>query len=773
MNSTHNHTPHSLRWKILRPLLLASAVVILLFIWLLQNRAHQQIGTDLAHRAELVANMISYASESISRTGELQRIVAAVGADRDILDIIVVAGKPANIIGSTKTRWLNHPLAELPEKPTQTELQQVVNQRQPIQHFNDPEHSYTLVVPLQLTHQTLNSGVPVNGAVMVQLDTRPLAAETRKATLTLFSVFLVGLFVFFAAAFFLIEHLVLRPVTAINSRIDIDDNTPALPASGIDRSDELGRLATTLEDFKTRTAAAIRELANQKFALDQHAIVSISDTKGSITYANDRLCAISGYTRDELLGKNHRILKSGRHPESLYKEMWGTITNGKTWHGEICNRNKNGEPYWVSSTIVPLPGSDGSPEAYISIHTDITASKHIEQQLQAAKEAADAANKAKSDFLATMSHEIRTPLNGVIGFTELLLGTPLTPEQHHHVELLRSSGENLLALINDILDLSKIEAGKLVLENTTVNFLRCVGDTIELLSDQAAKKNLQLVTEIKPDTPEWILGDTLRIRQVLLNLIGNAIKFTPAGGVRVEISPDMHHLQVRVIDTGVGLTDEQQSRIFRKFSQADTSTTRRFGGTGLGLVICKNLIETMGGEIGVHSTPGKGSTFWFRIPVRIPEPAPKTTDTNGSLPASSQQLLHQPAPAGSNGLPVLIVDDSEVNLLVAGSMLQALGYRTETAPDGRVALEMAGRVPYAAILMDYHMPVLDGVDATRNIRSQTGPNQDTTIIGVSASLDDRDTCLAAGMNHFLPKPFRKAELQQALANSIASDKGKE
>lgn len=757
MKPAASHARRSLRWKILRPLALASAVVAVLIVWWLQQRARQQLGEDLAHRAELVANMIGYSAESISRAGELQRIVSAVGADRDILDIVVAAGEPARIIGCTQTRWLNGPLEAPLEAGLLSEVHQAVRDRQALSHFNDREHTFIFISPLQLTHQALTSGAPISGVVLIKLDARALAAEVRHSTLILSGVFLIGLLAFFVAAYLLLERRVLRPVELINRRVEGGGGLAEPADRAIDHHDEIGRLATTLRDFQERTAVAIRDLANQKFALDQHAIVSIADIDGRIIYANDRLCAISGYERGELLGQSNRIFKSGRHTDDFYKSMWEVLSAGRTWHGELCNRNKSGGLYWVSSSIVPLLDAEGKPGGYIGIHTDITERKQIEEQLQSAKEAADAANKAKSDFLATMSHEIRTPLNGVIGFTELLLGTNLAVEQRQHVELLRTSGENLLVLINDILDLSKIEAGKLVLEKAAVDFHGCVREAVALLADQASKKRLRISAEIASDAPQWLVGDPVRLRQVLLNLIGNAIKFTSAGGVKVTVTAGPSFMQVAVTDTGVGMSREQLARIFHKFSQADTSTTRRYGGTGLGLVICKNLVEAMGGEISVQSSEGHGSTFRFTIPIIVPEVIPEIPGE----PESGDPQSDDAGQPGDGGV-VLVVDDSEVNLVVAKSMLWAIGYRAETAINGQLAVQMTARRAYDAILMDYHMPVLDGVDATREIRAVDGPNRACPIIGVSASLDDRETCLNAGMDEFLPKPFRKLELKQLL-----------
>ena len=391
----------------------------------------------------------------------------------------------------------------------------------------------------------------------------------------------------------------------------------SLPVTG-----DLAALSTRIGELVRASADDRRALANQKFALDQHAIVSITDTNGIITYANDKFCAISGYTRPELLGRNHRVVKSGLHPAAFFRELWVTIAAGRVWRGEICNRARNGSLYWVNATIVPLLDEHGRPEQYIAIRTDITDRKAAETIVIQAKEAAEAASRAKSDFLANMSHEIRTPMNGIIGMTDLALDSELTGEQREYLSIVKSSAESLLTIINDILDFSKIEAGKLLVEEIAFDLHRLIGETLKSLALHADEKGIELISEILPDVPRHVIGDPGRLRQILVNLLGNAVKFTEQGEIalRIEVlwsASGTVEIHLAVRDTGIGISQDKQELIFDCFAQADSSTTRRYGGTGLGLSISRRLVELMGGRIWLDSAPGQGSTFHVALPLRI------------------------------------------------------------------------------------------------------------------------------------------------------------
>ncbi|MFZ1548180.1 MAG: response regulator [Candidatus Nitrotoga sp.] len=364
---------------------------------------------------------------------------------------------------------------------------------------------------------------------------------------------------------------------------------------------------------------ALLDLEQQKFVLDQHSIVSICNLKGEITYANDRFLEISGYSREELLGQNHSILNSGYHSKAFFKDMYKTISQGKVWQNELCNRTKDGQIYWVDSTIVVFMGANKKPREYIAIRNDITARKRSE-------EAAATSNLAKSAFLANMSHEIRTPMNGIVGMADILTMTDLNQEQRRMVDIIHNSSLALLNILNDILDYSKVEAGMLAIENIPTNIRKVAENVAKLMFTSSTANTIKLHVFVSPDLPQSIISDPNRLRQVLLNLLGNAIKFTGnhedrLGRVILRADPctlaDGHPgVQFHIIDNGIGIKPEVLDRLFQPFSQSDVSTARKFGGTGLGLSISKKLIDLMGGSISVSSSFGEGSQFTVELPLQ-------------------------------------------------------------------------------------------------------------------------------------------------------------
>jgi two-component system sensor histidine kinase/response regulator len=793
--------------------------------------------------------------------------------------------------------------------------------------------------------------------------------------------------------------------------------------------DTLETLSTLMRDLVRQHEAAQRDLhaaltdlAYQKFALDQHAIVSTTNLAGDIIYANDKFCEISGYTRAELLNHNHRILNSGVHGPEFFVEMWDMITAGMVWHGEICNRTKDGDLYWLDATIVPLADDFGTPTMFIAIRTDITQRKQLDatikgaeerlrhitntvpgvvfqvnvkgdasqytfvsdrvfevrgitrdvmladsraatrqilkqdqkrvidgisaaarqravwrdeyrvqfpsgairwvraemnpepdlapdgstvftgiwldvtqlkdaadrlrevtenvpvvvfqylveadrkfrmtfvshaveviagvapdwvmtdaqsfvrqvhpedralfgsvldgssrnsqpwsldfrvvhlrtraiawvhgeararslpngglawngyltditqakktsEELRRAKDHAEAASGAKSDFLANMSHEIRTPMNGVIGMTELLLDTQLNADQREYVGIVKSSSEALLRIINDILDFSKIEAGKLQIENIPYRLDQAITETLKTLGLRAREKGLSLQCEFADDVPLAVVGDPGRLRQVLVNIVGNAIKFTDQGSVTVRIqkakgSIDGRLLHLSVRDTGIGIPEDKREAVFDSFSQEDSSITRRFGGTGLGLSICQRLVQAMGGRIWVESEVDTGSEFHFTVRVEV--------DRSIQPGTAASTSIHGPAFGDQKVLSVLLVEDDLVNQKLAVTLLERWGHRVDVASNGLMALEYLRDHTYEVILMDMMMPVLDGLETARRIRaSETDYRTPIIAMTANARASDRDRCLAAGMDDYLSKPI-KANVLQAMLQSVAT-----
>ena len=514
-----------------------------------------------------------------------------------------------------------------------------------------------------------------------------------------------------------------------------------------------------LEKSNRETNKALTELAKQKFALDQHAIVAATDVQGTITFVNDKFSEISGYSRGELLGGNHRLLNSGFHDRTFFHDMFQTIAKGKVWHGEICNKAKAGHLYWVDTTIVPFMGDDGKPESYIAIRADITERKQAEIELLVAKEAAETATQQKSDFLANMSHEIRTPMNGIIGMTGLLLDTPLNAKQLSYAKATISSADALLTIINDILDFSKIEAGKLELEEVPFDLQALVEDITELMALKCREKGVEMLLRYKPDTEQYVIGDPGRVRQILLNLLSNAIKFTEQGVILLDIksmedNEGIVTFHIAVQDSGIGIAQDKLKNIFNKFDQEDSSTTRKYGGTGLGLAICRQLCNLMQGDISAESQKGKGSIFGFTMKLR-----------------RSNEVL-SPCPEHDNyeqlkGLKTLIVDDTEIACTILKEQLSVLQMRLSSVSSGQEAIELLKQSivdndPFDIVITDNVMPEMDGeMLAKEIIHLDLNP----VIIFVTSTpyKDDAERLKAKGFNGYLTKPFFPTEVSQIIA----------
>ncbi len=525
-------------------------------------------------------------------------------------------------------------------------------------------------------------------------------------------------------------------------------------------------LAQTVEE-RTRDLEKQRAFLRQIIDTNPN-VIFVKDLESRYRLVNQALADAYSTTKEAMIGKSADDFCP--RPEDAKRFRQHDLETMRAGKELITPEEKVttpwGEERWIQTIRRPIFDEYGQATQILGVTTEITHRKKIEEELRTAKEVAEAANRAKSGFLASMSHEIRTPMNGIIGMAELAI-TSQGEEQREYLALLRSSANALLDILNDILDYSKIEAGKLELDPVRFDLPELVRDVVKSLTFTAHKKNLELTFFVEPEVPAEIVADALRLRQVLLNLVGNAVKFTEKGGVEVKVSKDgketAKKLCISVRDTGIGVASEKQKRLFHAFEQADSSTTRQYGGTGLGLAICSRLVQLMGGRIWIESEPGAGSTFHFTFQYASPGDSTGTTERKTEI---GRTLLAVPIQKRDSGrsLNILVAEDSPVNQRLAIAMLNKMGHEVTLAQNGREAVEKWSRGKFDLIFMDIQMPEMDGLEAARRIREQEPMGVRIPIIAMTAHAmaSDRERCLAAGMDEHISKPVSRKTMEGAL-----------
>jgi PAS domain S-box-containing protein len=499
-------------------------------------------------------------------------------------------------------------------------------------------------------------------------------------------------------------------------------------------------------------------------ALNSTAIVSKADLKGVITFVNKSFCDVSGYSAEELLGKQHNII---RHPDvekKVFEDMWKTIKKGKMFKAIIKNRAKSGKAYYVDSVVIPLFDIDGKIEEYMAIRYNVTA-------LVEARDKALVAERSKDEFLSTMSHELRTPLNSIIGFSDILKRSIKDKKYLTYLGNISDSSQSLLSIINDILDLSKLNSGKFELDYHKFNIYNSFKTFLPRFDAQLENSNVKLNKHIDvKNTDIEIIGDWLRISQIVSNFISNAIKFSPKGGdVDITVSYENNNLYISVKDSGIGMSKEAQAKIFKPFEQADTSTTRNYGGTGLGLSIVLNLVQQMDGKIELESQEGKGSEFRVYIPLDKVESNIDKNETEVMINNENDMQDDEYVPLNAN---ILVAEDNKTNQMLIEILLDEYGVEFTIVDDGQEAIKAFKNGDYNLILMDENMPNLNGIEAMKQIRELDG-GKDIPIIALTANAmqGDRDKFIDAGMDDFVSKPIDSDLLYETIKNILERKNG--
>ncbi len=758
-------TKASIRYKFLTIVfvtLMSSAVVLSTVVAVSEGR---MLNRSLETKGQSFASYVALLSEDplVTRdTVQLDNIVSVANKDEDIVFTVIYDADGKLLTSQFAGVNYRSPRLQsmLEDMPKDGEFESIIEHIR--SHHSDVVTEITVPVV---------SGAYTIGKVVTCLSRHNIQQEIKQIVLSVLFLNVIVALVLAGVLFAVSRKLIFDPIADLAkaiARLAKGDLSTRITSNATGEVLALFNGFNTMAEDLNLSTVSKDYFDNILSSMTNTLIVVSLDNR--IVKVNMATCALLGYTEQELVGQSFDMVGGGLAIQAAWKK--DTPDN----HHHIGNiedsyRAKTGQHVPVLLSASAMYDADKNFRGMVYVAQDITALKKIEHSLKEAKNIAEAASNAKTLFLAHMSHEIRTPMNGILGMTELLLGTPLTAQQKRFVDAAYHSGKNLLDIINAILDFSKIEAGKLELELTDFNLRQMVEDIGFLFATQAAAKTIHLTCLLPNELPVALRADQVRLRQVLTNLIGNAIKFTQEGEVRLEIqltaeTQDTVRLRFEVRDTGIGISQEAQQRIFDAFAQADTTTTRRFGGTGLGLTISRLLIEAMGGQLQVSSTPGSGSSFWFEVVL-----GKQRADARVLKDAS---VAEPPSPVPQHLLKgcVLVAEDHPVNQELVLAMLGKIGVEAVICSNGCEALVALEGAHFDAILMDCQMPEMDGFAATAAIRtreqSSTRPGH-IPIIALTANAlsSDRDRCLAAGMDDYLSKPFTHDQLRTTLMRWLA------